>query len=123
MNARKVGVAIVWTIIAIVVVFITLMLVLDVGTVGSKKVEYTDFEQMLITKAKQIYLEKKDQGTDFSLGPCLSNDLQPDWVFDIVHDPRQEIDNLPQYQCSAFNDGKAKHFVEFDPKGNLIRLE
>ncbi len=46
----------------------------------------------------------------------------PDWVCDIAHSPRQsEIDDLPENQCSAYREGRAKHFVEVDMNCNLIR--
>lgn len=80
-------------------------------------------KDIAIAEAKTIYKIKKAAGVDMSDGPCLSNDLMDDWVFDIAHSPRQEIDNEPENQCSAYREGKAHHFVEFDPEGNLIRAE
>lgn len=75
-----------------------------------------------VNQAKKIYFQKKDQGIDLSEGPCLTNDLLPDWVVDIVHIPRETIDNLPENQCPAFIEGRAKHFVEMDPEGNVVRV-
>ena len=58
-------------------------------------------------------------------GPCLSDDNPDwnidDWVCDVAHDPRQDVDNLPENQCSAYREGRAKHFVEVDTNCNLIR--
>lgn len=59
---------------------------------------------------------------DLTNGPCLSNDLMPGWVLDIVHSPREKIDDLPQNQCSAYLEGRARHFVELDLNGNLVRV-
>lgn len=73
--------------------------------------------------AKNVYQAKKDLGEDLSDGLCLTNDLLPDWVADIVHNPRQKIDDLPQNQCQAFIIGRAKHFVELDLEGNVIRVK
>jgi hypothetical protein len=66
------------------------------------------------------YLEK---GTDLSFGPCIGNPLteHPDFVCDIAHNPRQEIDDQQENQCSFFREGKAKHFVELDEECNLIK--
>lgn len=75
----------------------------------------------VVNKAKQIYTEMKARGVDFSQGPCLSNALHPDWVLDIVHSPRLPADDLLQNQCPAYKEGRAKHFVELDLDGNLIR--
>lgn len=79
---------------------------------------------LAVSKAKEVYREKLAEGTDFSNGLCLSEDLLGDtlWVADIAHDPRESIDDLSENQCSAFREGRAKHFVELDPQGNLIRV-
>lgn len=78
--------------------------------------------QKAVELAKKFYLEQKAQGIDFSRGPCLSNNLMPDWVADIAHNPRQPIDDLPENQCPAFREKRAHHFVELDPNGNLIKV-
>lgn len=75
-----------------------------------------------VTKAILLYQQKKSAGVDLSYGPCLSNNLMPNWVADIVHSPRIPADNLPQNQCSAYLEGKAKHFVELDTDGKLVRV-
>ncbi len=74
-----------------------------------------------INQSRYIYQLRKSQNADFTSGPCLSNALIPDWVLDIAHSPRQPIDDRPANQCSALLEGKAHHFVELDPDGNLIR--
>lgn len=61
------------------------------------------------------------KGTDLSNGPCLSNEIIPDWVCDVAHSPRQAIDNMPENQCSGFREGTAHHFVEIDTSCNLIK--
>lgn len=81
-----------------------------------------------LINAQTVYHEAKLNGTDLSAGPCLSNHLQGDparpetvWVLDIAHNPRQAIDDLPANQCSAFREGKAKHFIELDENGQAIK--
>lgn len=74
-----------------------------------------------VGKAKQLYFEAKLAGMDFSSGPCLSNALMPGWIADIVHHPREDVDNLDQNMCPAYKEGRAKHFVELDIEGNLIQ--
>ena len=76
-----------------------------------------------INQAQHLYRQIKQQGGDFSNGPCLSNALLPGWVVDVVHSPRQDIDDLSQNQCAAYLEGSSKHFVELDLMGNLIRAE
>lgn len=76
-----------------------------------------------VNQAKHAYTLRKNLGTDFSDGPCLSNDLLPGWVADIVHSPRQVVDDLAQNQCPAFLEGRAKHFVELDLDSNVVRVK
>lgn len=63
------------------------------------------------------------RGTDLSNGPCIGNPLKADseWVCDVAHDPREEVDNLQENQCSAFREGKATHFVEVDASCRVIK--
>lgn len=83
--------------------------------------------QIALQKAVEIYQQAVEENKDLSKGPCLSNDLHgnPDypetmWVLDIAHYPREDVDNQPENQCSAFREGKAKNYIEFDPEGHLI---
>lgn len=76
-----------------------------------------------VGKAQHLYAEAKAKSMDFSSGPCLSNALLPGWVLDIVHSPRQDIDDLDENMCPAYKEGRAKHFVELDTEGNLIRAK
>lgn len=72
-------------------------------------------------EAKKVFAEMKAAGVDMSRGPCLSNEIIPDWVADVAHWPRQTVDNKPENQCPAYREGRAHHFVELDPEGNFIR--
>lgn len=78
-------------------------------------------EDAAVNQARYLYQVDKEQGRDFTFGPCLSNALMPGWVADIAHNPREPIDDLPENQCPAFREGRASHFVELDVEGNLIR--
>lgn len=64
-------------------------------------------------------------GIDLSTGPCLGNPMSgyPDWVCDVAHQPRQDIDDDPANQCSAFAQGTAKHYVELDGNCGFIKSE
>lgn len=75
-----------------------------------------------VAEAKRLFRKAREVGTDLSVGPCLSNDLMPDWVADVVHTPREPVDDLPSNQCQAYYEGRAHHFVELDTSGNLIRV-
>jgi len=74
-----------------------------------------------IARAMELYRQLRAQGVDFSHGPCLSEEVVPGWCVDIVHNPRQPVDDLPENQCASFREGRVRHFVELDPEGNLIR--
>jgi len=84
--------------------------------------------EKVLERAYEIYALKKKEGADFSSGPCISEDLFPEatrpedkWVVDIAHNPREAIDNLEENQCANFREGRAKHFVELDLDGVLIK--
>jgi hypothetical protein len=82
-------------------------------------------KEKAISSAREVYAEAERAGTDFSDGPCIANPLedQEDWVVDIVHQPRSDVDDDPANQCSAYRDGEASHFVELDEFGHLVRAE
>ena len=44
------------------------------------------------------------------------------WVLDIAHQPRVDVDDQPENQCSAYREGLAENFVEFSTQGQLIKL-
>lgn len=73
--------------------------------------------------AQLVYQRRLEEGVDLSSGPCLTNDLMPGWVADMVHIPREEADNLSENQCVAFVEGRAQRFVELDLKGNVVRVK
>lgn len=73
-----------------------------------------------IRQAKEIYAEKKEQKIDFSQSPCLSEDMGNGYALDIVHNPRQIIDD--QNLCLGFMQGTVTHQVELTPDGNVLRV-
>ena len=76
-----------------------------------------------IAEAERVYAELKASGTDFSNGPCIAEEVIDDWAVDVAHDPREDVDNLPENQCRSYREGETHHFVELDPDGNLIRAQ
>jgi hypothetical protein len=87
------------------------------------KIEQKAERNIAIAQAVDTFKIMKAQETDMENGPCLSNNLIEDWVLDIAHNPRQDVDNEPANQCEAYRSGQAHHFVELDLEGNLIRAE
>lgn len=100
----------------------------DAGTIANKETGVTDIATLNAAnltfakaRAKEFYNSLVAQGEDLSNGPCLSNNLTTNWVADLVHNPREAIDDVPANQCPAYLNGTAKHFVELDLSGNFVR--
>ena len=62
-------------------------------------------------------------GEDLGEGPCIGDaDFSvAGWVCDVAHNPREDVDNQPENQCSAFRSGDRSHFVEVDPNCTYIK--
>ena len=104
------------------VIFLMLCVLLVSGCV--QKGGETPIEER--AKMKCIDLCEKYKGVmDYANGPCISdNNLEwdvEDWVCDVAHSPRENVDNLPENQCIAFRNGEAHHFVEVDPNCEFIK--
>jgi hypothetical protein len=86
-------------------------------------------EQQAIDACVGLCTAATNAGKYLSIGPCLSDttgDWTPnwkitDWVCDVAHSPREASDNIPTNQCSAYTEGKAKHFVEVSSNCTFIR--
>lgn len=76
-----------------------------------------------VNQAKFVFSSRRALGETFDTGPCLSDALMPGWVADIVHKPRQPVDDLPENQCSSFREGRSQHYVELDPQGIVVRVK
>jgi hypothetical protein len=72
--------------------------------------------------AVAAYEQAVEQGVDMRNGPCLGVIIE-NWVADVAHDPRTDLDDDPANQCEAYRSGDADHFVELDPDGNVIRVQ
>lgn len=104
-------------------IFTGIMLATGVKTANVNNQKYSDYETELIAKAKDVYARKVEQGLDLTNGPCLNDELDGDWVLDIAHDPREAVDDQLENECPAYRDGRAKHFIELDEEGKVIRLK
>ena len=78
-----------------------------------------------VTAAQNAFQHARSQGEDLGEGPCISESLPglSDWVADVAHDPREDVDDESENQCRRYRDGEADHFVELTPEGDLIRAE
>lgn len=109
-----------WIIIIIGLAILTAIFLL----ISNKRITQTGTEtapsnERLVSEAKALYEKAKENGVDFSNGPCLG-EAEPGWVVDVAHNPRQLVDNLSENQCQDYISGKDTHFIELDPNGNLI---
>lgn len=87
------------------------------GSVGKKpSASATDAKTACI----QLCQEKLEEDVDLNDGPCLSDEIAPDWVCDVAHNPRQAVDNDPANQCPAYIEGATHYFVEVDPECDFI---
>lgn len=94
-----------------------LLLFLLIGCIQQTTVSV---EQQAIEECEMICLINSWEN-GWQDGPCLSNEIIGDWVCDVAHSPRQPVDDLPENQCSAFREGKARHFVELSPDCTVIK--
>lgn len=108
--------------LALTVILVTAYIILAVNASLPQPTPKSEVETA-INQAKHLYSLRKQEKEDFSTGPCLSDALMPNWVVDIVHNPRQEVDNLEGNQCPSYVQGRSSHFVELDTEGNLIRAK
>jgi hypothetical protein len=108
-----------WKFVAIIVIFVILLALPVIFHFQSRKTEKERAIEICIRACREAAIS----GRDLSVGLCLLDpvpDLR-DWVCYVAHWPRQDIDNLPENQCSSFRERKARHFVEVDPSCKFIR--
>ncbi len=105
--------------------FLLLFLLSACGLMEPKAITSTNMEEneyeaitSCINICQQYKLRNPD---DMDMGPCLSNTIAPGWVCDVAHNPREDVDNLPENQCKSFRLGDAQHFVEVDEECEIIR--
>lgn len=79
-----------------------------------------EIDAEILKNALNLYIDKRAESIDLKDGPCLGK-IAEDWVLDIAHRPRTAVDDLPENQCADFREGRAHHFIELDPDGQLIR--
>lgn len=101
------------------IVFLVMLVLITSGcTQREDSQKINSLEQECIS-ACQDYLKS---GKDLSNGPCLLDPMSdPHWVCDVAHSPRESVDNLRENQCSTYG-RTANHFIEVNPKCEIIRV-
>ena len=110
-----------WIVLVWIILVSILVVSLNGDSTSAKKRNVLEADKA-ISGARALFKKNVSEGKDLSNGPCLTNDLMPDWVVDTIHSPRENIDDLPGNQCQAYLEGRAKHFIELDLNGNLVRV-
>lgn len=84
-----------------------------------------DERDRAIDAASEAYEQTDLSAAELEVGPCIAESLPglDNWVADVAHDPREDVDDDPANQCQRYRDGEAEHFVELTPEGELIRAE
>lgn len=108
--------------LSLIVIILTAAATLVFNTIGQEDVSQNEIDSA-VNQTMLVYRQKKATGEDISKGPCLSDAVMPGWVADLVHNPRLPIDDLPENQCGTYLEGRAKHIVELDLEGNLVRAK
>ncbi|MEM2974168.1 MAG: hypothetical protein QW112_00865 [Candidatus Micrarchaeia archaeon] len=102
-------------------VLLTFLTAILLGCVQQQiKDSVLDPESKIVQDCIALCQSEKLSGRDLSDGPCLSNRIAENWVCDVAHKPRIDVDNRPENQCPEYRSGIAHHFVEVDPDCNLI---
>ncbi|MEM4268106.1 MAG: hypothetical protein QXK37_04735 [Candidatus Woesearchaeota archaeon] len=102
-------------------IIIFAMFVLATLTAGCASESKTNNIELAVEKCIEECRARVAKGENLEYGPCLSNRIDDDWVCDIAHDPRQEIDNMKENQCDEYGKN-AHHFVEVDTNCDVIRI-
>jgi hypothetical protein len=82
--------------------------------------DYVTEQQNVTSCAIELYNKARDEGAVFNsqcLGAC------GDYAVDVVHVPRNDVDNLVENQCADYTTGKLKHFIELDNDGEIVRIQ
>jgi hypothetical protein len=84
----------------------------------------TQENQPLVDACIQACKTALSAGNDLSTGPCLLDQilLDTNWVCDVAHNPRENVDDLPQNQCLAYRNRVAHNFIEVTPECGVIRV-
>lgn len=91
---------------------------------GSPKTEPAEARQQLflLQEARLAFRVVENSGADMSAGPCLGP-IFAGWVADVVHVPRQSIDDDAKNSCPAPADGGEQHTLEVDKHGELVKIQ
>ena len=73
-----------------------------------------------LRQARTLLDQKLKSGYDLDTRPCLAEEIVPGWAIDLVHQPIEEVDKLPQNQCQKYISGEVENIILFDEFGHQI---
>ena len=110
------------TIVSFISITLTIVLFIIASSLYNRANNHSNTEMnTAINKCIALCQKQLQSNRNLSKGPCLSNNITPNWVCDVAHNPRAAVDNDPNNQCRSFRKGLAHHFVEVDTHCKLIR--
>lgn len=108
-------------IILIIILIVVAILLISTRSTITNTNKTNSNKQLAISRCISICYSKLDAGVNLNNGPCISNNVVNDWVCDIAHNPREEIDNKSNNECSDYLNNSKHHFVELTTNCKLIR--
>lgn len=80
-------------------------------------------KDLAVAQCLALWQQRFATGEELSNGPCLAEEIIPDWSCDIAQRFRSAADDRPENQCQAYLRGATHHFVELDLSGKLIKAQ
>jgi hypothetical protein len=109
--------------IGLLLMLIATLFVFSESNPAPANTKTTDYKKAEMTRlAKEKYDQFKQSNSDLKKGPCLGA-IAVGWVADLVHNPRESVDDEPLNKCSEFRRGEKPHLVELDLEGNLVEIK
>ena len=115
-----------WTIVIVVLILVVVLVLKSNDNFGIVK-KGDDVRENIVNErsssvlcALDLYRQADSEGMNFS-SQCLG--VCGDFVVDVVHAPRNEIDDLIENQCGDYNSGEIIRFIELNQEGELVRIE
>lgn len=112
----------------LLIVFAIISVILVSGCTTTTQTDTVSTTQATDPQARCVELCRGQiaAGIDMSMGPCLSETPElsweiEDWVCDVAHLPRKDIDDNSINQCQEYRKEEAAHFVEVTPNCEFIR--
>lgn len=99
------------------IVTITIITILSVLIFGCKQDISSDSDEAT-RKCQELCKKHLQLDFDISKGPCLAEEIIPDWVCDVSLSSVDDEDEM----CQNLRNKKANHFIEVDTECNLLKI-